>query len=76
MTLPTEAETSKHVSGSRIDESELKYLAERSGRVCKTPGCKTKLRLSNPGKYCSPCLEGKTSSSKRMRMMPVSEPVE
>lgn len=61
---PAEPIADKHAGGFTQDERELKYIAARANRVCKTPGCKTILRLSNPGVYCSPCVERKSPQSK------------
>lgn len=49
--------------GKRQDQQEIEALA-RKKRVCKTPGCKTKLSSTNRREYCYQCIEGKTFASR------------
>lgn len=49
--------------GQRKDLDEVEAQRRRQ-RVCKTPGCKTKLSSANAKEYCYACYEGRTMASR------------
>ena len=46
------ARTSDVIGGSSIDGVGRPSKAYAAGRVCREPGCETKLSIYNKGKYC------------------------